>query len=426
MTSKKTLLRLLSVLLVFGLIAAACGDDDDDAGGDDAADDAGDDGDAAGDDAGNDGDDGDDGDAAGDDGDDMGGDDMGGDDGTSGCAETGLTDPTDESIGRTIARCEPGYPEPQPLAERETIRLANRFRAEFVAPILLAEHYGLFDEENIDVEWVELSLTDAMVPLDDCSVDFAIGGTEASFHNGVAQGLDVKMVLGNYFPPDAGDTSIDQTGLWVRRDVFSDPQNPDITELKGARVASAVGLGSVVIYPVAQAFDEAGFSLLDMEFEQIPSSEHFIALENDAVQAAWMLDPYWIEAAADPDNYVLLVTQTPGEPLGGVYAGPCVRNGDRMEAGQAFVRAYIRAINTYLPPDYQDAPEVMAALAEETGAPVESLLETPGLYFDWEMRATTSQNAQKYFIEFDTVEYAEVLPDEQVMDRSMYEAVVGG
>ena len=406
-TPKRMLLRLLAIALTLGLVAAACGDDDsDDAGDGTTTTAAPDDGDGDGDGDG-----------------DMDDGDM---DGTSGCAENGLTDPSDFSADRTIARCEPGYPQAQPLEERATIKLGNRFRAEFVAPILLAEHYGLFDEENIDVEWVELSLTDSMVPLDDCSVDFAIGGTEASFHNGVAQGLDVKMVLGNYFPPDAGDITTAQTGLWARRDVFSDPANPDITELKGARVASAVGLGSVVIYPVAQAFDEAGFSLLDMEFEQISSAEHFIALENNAVQAAWMLDPYWIEAAADPDNYVLLVTQTPGEPLGGVYAGPCVRTGDRQEAGQAFVRAYIRAINTYLPPDYQDDAEVMAALAEETGAPVESLIETPGLYFDWEMRTNTSQNAQKYFIEFDTVEYEEVLTDEQVMDRSMYEAVVGG
>ena len=42
------------------------------------------------------------------------------------------------------------------------------------------------------------------------------------------------------------------------------------------------------------------------------------------------------------------------------------------------------------------------------------------------MRSNTSQNAQKYFIEFDTVEYEEVLTDDQVMDRSMHTAVVGG
>ncbi len=413
--STRRLPRFLALLLVFGLVATACGSDDDAAaGGDTTAGDTTVDGTEA-----PDATDAPDGSAA------VDGTDSGGD-GTSGCAATGLTDPSDFSPDRTIARCDPGYPQPQPLAEQVTIKLGNRFRAEFVAPILLAEHYGLFEEENIVVEWEEISLTDSMVPLDDCTIDFAIGGTEAAFHNGVAQGLDVRMVLGNYFPPDAGDPSIAQTGLWARRDVFSDPANPDITELKGARVASAVGLGSVVIYPLAQAFDDAGFSLLDMEFEQISAAEQFIALSNDAVQAAWMLDPYWIEASESPDDYVLLVTQTPGEPLGGVYAGPCVRTGDRREAGEAFVRAYIRAVNTYLPPNYQDDAEVMQALADETGAPIESLETTPGLYFDWEMRTNTSQSAQKYFIEFDTVEYEEVLPDEQVMDRSMYEAVVGG
>ncbi len=442
--------RALALLLAFGLVAAACGNDDDEAGdigtapaptaaeeapapageedmADDGADDAdsgmADDGDADADDGADDTDSDADGGMA-DDGDSDA--DSGMADETSGCAENGLTDPSDMSSDRVIARCEPGYPVPQPLAERQTVRLANRFRAEFVAPILLAEHYGLFEEENIEVEWVELSLTDSMVPLDNCDVDFAVGGTEASFHNGVAQGLDVRMVVGNFFPPDAGDASIAQTGLWVRRDVFSDPQNPDITELQGARVASAVGLGSVIVYPMAQAFADAGFSLLDLEFERIPSSEMLIALENNAVQGAWLLDPYWIDASENPDDYVLMVTQTPGEPLGGLYAGPCVRTGDRREAGEAFVRAYIRAINTYLPPDYQDNAEVMEALVEQTGAPLESLERTPGLYFDWEIRDTTSQNAQGFFIEFETVEYEEVLPDDQVIDRSLYEAAVTG
>ena len=441
MKYRKTLWRLLAVLFAFTLIAAACGNDSDDDGGDAATDTAGDDGDTGGDDDDTGGDDGDTGgddrhrgDTGGDtDGDtdgDTGGDDEMTDDGdmdpTAGCGDDAATDPSDMTPGRTVARCEPGYPMAQPLAERQTVKLANRFRAEFVAPILLAEHYGLFDEENIDVEWVELSLTDSMVPLDDCEVDFSVGGTEASFHNGIATGLDVKMVLGNYFPPDAGDLEVPQTGFWVRRDVFSDPENPDLAELSGRSVASAVGLGSVIIYPMAQAFADAGLSLLDLEFQQIPSPEQIIALDNNAVQGSWLLDPYWVEASERPDEYVLLASQTPGEPLGGLYAGPCVREGgDRHEAGMAFVRAYIRAVNTYLPLEYQDDAEVMAALEEETGQPAADLIATPPLYFDWEVRETTSQNAQQFFIEFETVEYDEVLTDDQVVDRSMYLKAVG-
>lgn len=390
MNRHPNLLRLLAVLFAVALVGAACGDDDDEDGGDAAATSTT---------------------SA------PGGGDV------EGCGEGASTDPADEAADREVARCEKGAPEPRPLEERATVRMSSAFKAEFVAPILLADHFGEFEKENIDFEFVELGFSDAISQIASKQIDVAVGGTEAALFNAVNGGVGIKWGMGNFFPPDAGDESVPQTGLWVRTDAFEDPDDPDLAELKGTKIASAVGKGSSIAYPIAQAFEDAGLSLNDLEFVQVPSPEMVTALQNDAVQSAWLLDPYWIQASQNPDLR-LVATQPPGEPIGGLYFGEHMFGEDREKA-LAFVRAVIRTINTYLDGDYQADDEVMQALAEETGTTVEALSSTPSLVFDWEIREQTADRAQGYFIEFDVVEYDEPLPEDDVVDRSLYLEAVG-
>ena len=343
--------------------------------------------------------------------------------GTEGCGEESVTPVGDRSSGRAVARCEAGYPKAQPLSELTSVSVVTRWKAEFVAPILVGIEFGEFAAENLEIEFVDLGFADSLAELDSCNLDFGVGGTEAALHNAINNDVDVKMILGNYYPPDAGDLSIDQTGLWARRDAFSDPDNPDLAELSGQKIASAVGLGSVISYPIGASLKASGVSLLDMTVEKIGSSDMVLALENDAVQAAWLLDPHWLAAANNPD-LVMVATQTPGEALGGIYVGPCLR-GDNRDVGLAFARAYIRTINTHLNGAYQSSPEVVAALVNQSGYPEGAFTGTGELIFDWELKQGTSTDAQGFYIEYDSVEYSEPISEDDVYDRSIYLDVIG-
>ena len=345
--------------------------------------------------------------------------------GTEGCKDSAVTPIGDRSPGRDVARCEPGYPKPQPLAEKTKVSVVTKWKAEFVSPILTGIEFGEFAAENLEIEFVELGFSDSIAQLDSCDLDFGVAGTEAALHNAINNGVDIKMILGNYYPPDAGDLSVDQTGLWARRDAFSDPDNPNIGDLKGQKIASAVGLGSVISYPIGAALKPSGVSLLDMTVEKIGSSDMVLALENNAVQAAWLLDPHWVAAASNPD-LVLVATQTPGEALGGIYVGPCLRDSKRdRDVGLAFARAYIRSINTYLDGLYQSNPDVVAALVNQSGYPEGAFTATGELVFDWEMKEGTSRDAQSFYIEFDSVDYSEPISEDRVYDRSLYLDAVG-
>lgn len=343
--------------------------------------------------------------------------------GTEGCGEESVTPVGDRSPGRSVARCEAGYPKAQPLGELTKVSVVTKWKAEFVAPILVGIEFGEFAAENLEIEFVDLGFADSLAELDSCNLDFGVGGTEAALHNAINNGVDVKMILGNYYPPDAGDLSVDQTGLWARRDAFSDPDNPDLAELSGQKIASAVGLGSVISYPIGASLKASGVSLLDMTVEKIGSSDMVLALENDAVQAAWLLDPHWLAAAENPD-LVMVATQTPGEALGGIYVGPCLR-GDNRDVGLAFARAYIRTINTHLNGAYQSNPEVVAALVNQSGYPEGAFTGTGELTFDWELKQGTSTDAQSFYIEYESVEYSEPISEDDVYDRSIYLDAIG-
>ncbi len=352
------------------------------------------------------------------------------DDPFAGCGEDAEIDPSILTVGRPVARCETGYPKPIPLEERQTINFSSSFKLEFIAPILLADALGEFEKENLEFNFINLGLSDALPQIGTGQIDLGVGGVEAALFNAIDNGFDVRWVSANFFPPHAGDNSVPQTGVWARADVFSDPANPDIAELEGTKMASAVGLSSVIAYPIAEALKPAGLVFgVDVEAEQIPSTDMILAMENNAVQSAWMLDPLWGELVDRPDEFVFVTGQPPGEPIGGLFGGPSCRETKR-DACVAFHRAIIRTINTYLDGDYHQNDEIVEAIAEAIDREPDAVRATPSLLFDWEIREGTATRAQEAFISFadagvTVVEYNEPYPEDQVVDRSIYLEAIG-
>ena len=233
-------------------------------------------------------------------------------------------------------------------------------------------------------------------------------------------------MLGNYYPPDAGNYDVDQTGLWCRSDSFSDPSNPDPAETQGMVWASAVGKGSTSIWSSATELQKRvpDFDITTVEVQQIPSSDIVTALQNGAVDCGILLDPLWLQVADDP-AYVLMATQVPGEPVGQISFGKNLLE-DHPEVGEAFVRAYLRTINTYYDGDYHSNADVMNEIAAQTGQDVAKMTQVPSLVFDWEFREGTTDAIQQFFIDVGVItQFSEPVPEDQVIDRSFYWNAVG-
>jgi NitT/TauT family transport system substrate-binding protein len=343
----------------------------------------------------------------------------------AGC-EGGLTDPSVISTDREVARCEKGAPAAQPLPEMTTVKLSSAFRLEFMSPVLLADSLGEFEKENIKLEFVNLSFADAAPQLAQGTIDAAVGGFEIALFSAANQGLPVKAVLGNYYPPDAGDYTEPQTGLWCRRDRFTTPDAPKDEELQTKVWASSVGKGSSGIYYSAAEIQKRlpTFDITQVDVQRIPSADTLTAIENGAIDCGIMLDPFWIPLASDPD-YFQAATQTPGEPLGQISFGKSLLV-DKPEVGVAFARAFIRTINTYYSGDYHSDPMVMAEIAKLTNQPDPSkLTQVPSLVMDWEIRKDTTTRIQDLFIKLGVItDITTPVPEDKVVDRTFYERAV--
>lgn len=385
--TRSTVRRTLATTLALGLVAAACGDDTSN---DDATSAAEDTRDPV--------------------------------EPVEGCEEA-VTDPADLGADRPIARCEPGAPAAQPLDETTEVTLAVADLGFLIyAPQFLAETFGEFEAENLDVEIVALHSRDAIPQTVAGDIDAFLGAPDAGLFNALDQDIPLKWVMGNFFPTDAGDDSVAQTGVWANQDLLSDPDDPDIADLEGAEIAS-IATGSVTFYPIAEALAEGGLTMDDVSFTEIGSADMVQALNNEAVDAAWLLDPFWTEVSDDP-NFVQVASQPPGEPIGGMFFAPSLAE-EEPEVGEALVRAMIRTINTYLTDEWYEDDETVEALADYTGLSADAVRGSVTSTFDWEIREGTTDRMQDVFTDTDMIDIDAPFPEDEVVDRSFYLRAVG-
>ena len=352
----------------------------------------------------------------------------------AGCEKKGYSDPSDLSDKRAVARCDPNTPAAKPLPKKadgtnEKVVLASNFKLEFNSPIGLGMALGEFAKENLDVDFQNIPFATSVPQLHTGQVDVAVGGFENALFGAGNNNLNVRVALGNYFPPKASDYTVPQTGLWCRRDVFTTPTNPNFKELETKKWATSVGRGSsAMYYSVAELQKRVpGFNYKTVDVQAIPSTEILNAVKSKAVDCGILLDPIWVQVRSDP-NFVQAATQTPGEPLGLMAYGKRLLQ-DRKDIGDAFARAYIRTVNTYYQGDYHKDAKVMAEIQKFTGQTPDTfnqLAALDSLTMDWEIRKDTTTRIQQLFIEVGAItEFKTPVPEDKLVDRSFYERAVG-
>lgn len=333
----------------------------------------------------------------------------------AGCGAGSWTDPSDLAPGREPARCEKGAPAARPLAGKRKITVATgTLSAEYVAPLQVAVAKGEFAKEGLDVSLKVLPTPDALPLLAKGDVDAQWAAPEAAVMNGINGGFAIKWVAGNFSPAPTS-----KSGLWVR---LKDGESADHVDMAGRRLGTMIGKGSVIAYPMDTSLKKHGGGLDKISFQQLGSADVLTALRNGGVDSAWLLDPVWRKVDGD-EKYAFLGGQPLGEPLGGLLFGPTLLNED-PDAGVAFLRAYIRTVNTYFAGDYKSDPAFVAELAELMKIDEATLRSTPSMRMDWEIRAGTTDRLQKAYADSGVSEGTPV-PEDKAVDRAMYGEAVG-
>lgn len=302
---------------------------------------------------------------------------------------------------------------PQPLSERGKVTISVAAKLEFAAPLLLAQEYGEFEKENLDVEIIVTG--DSIAALNTGQVDAAYTAPSAGVINAMDAGLEQKWVAGNYTP-----TAGSKSGLWAAKEIVG--SSGDLAELKGAKVSKPENPGGVITYFVDRLLEDTSVSIDEMNFQFLGAADNLSALENGAVDAAWLLDPIQNEVIDNPDM-VFLGGQPEGEVGGGTLFGPPLLDPDNRDVGLALLRAMRRTVETYLQAGYKDDPEIVSILADLGEMPEERVTASEELVFEFSIAEGLATRMQETWIKVDAMQADKPLPEEEVVDRSFIEEI---
>lgn len=338
-----------------------------------------------------------------------------------GCGDQAVTDPTDLSAGRVLARCASGAPEPEPLATPTTLRVAvPDSLTEDLAPLLVARAKGEFEEEGLTVELTPLGDREAYDALAAGEVDLVVGPLNAPFFDSLKGGERNRLILGGTVASAPNDNEQGQTGFWVRDSALA---GHGLSDLEQQPVGMPDGVRSSATYPVGLVFTQTDITLNEVALTDVGGPAAAERLVEGELAAAWLDGGSWRTVAGQPGFY-LAGTLPASEAIDGTVASPALVGPDRA-AGLAYTRAVIRTINTYLTGDYRGDPEVMGTLSEATEIPVEDLAGLPPLLFDWEVRDGTVERIQDELLLLGGVSYDEPVAAENAVDRSLAADAVG-
>jgi NitT/TauT family transport system substrate-binding protein len=329
----------------------------------------------------------------------------------AGCGPAARTDPSDVAADRTVARCAPGTPAPRPLADPVRLTVGVQAREAEVAALLVASEQGELAAENLDVEVVEIpDARELWAALGTGEVDAVVGDLDAPFFDlasstdgageAAGRGAGVRLVLGGPIARSAGDRRVPQPGLWVRDDALSDPGA--WSELNGQVIALEDGTRDASLWPIENCLRQVDISVDSAQVVEAAGDEAVTRLRDARVAAAW-LDEAQAREIAGVEGFSLVATPPVGESLGGVVlSGRLVDPAGQRAVGLALVRALIRTMGTHLEGD-------------GGGAYVD----------DWELRAGTTGRLQAPYLWLGSVRYDREIPESRLVDRSLYEEVVG-
>lgn len=326
-----------------------------------------------------------------------------------------------EAAGTGGATEGPDTPAPRPLDDETPVTILPVVAAESFAPVYLADHFGEFERENLDVTIQELSSNDTFVALVRGDAQLTVGGLNAAFFNLVDGGTDVRWLANVHQQSEESGE-----GLWVRRDVLGEDGEMTAEELEGMQIALGTsGIVSTSALPVDEWLEENGSDISEVEVQSVGGNDIIVALEQGSTDAGYVLSPAW--KTIEESGCCELVTPRP--PLAAsTYTMTSEFMEDDRETARAMMRALVRTVRTYLQGDYHSDPEVLAALSETLDVPEDVITATPSLVFDPDMGFDTEQvdEIQEVWLDAEVLEYSEPIPADEVVDTSVVDEVLAG
>lgn len=289
------------------------------------------------------------------------------------------------------------------------------------APIAIAMERGYFEEFGVQLEIEKFkSGGDMVAPMASGDLDVGGGAFSAGMVNAVQTGNPMVIVAdkGSFPTPELGSQQ-----FVVRTDLEAEIK--EFSDLKGRKIGVGTAIGTAPYSGVVQALLDAGLSDPQGQISSMASSDMVVALDQSAVDAAWLSEPN--ATLAIEKGYAVpwksAYDVAPGEQDATIFY-----NGDwaegNAEVAQGFMNAYVCGVNDFLTAmeTADKKAAVFKILAEYTDTPVETLeaAQPPGYFEGGVPDVGSIEHTVDSFEALGQVE--ETVPVDQLVDLSYVEA----
>lgn len=165
------------------------------------------------------------------------------------------------------------------------------------APVFVADEKGYFEDRGLDVE-LEFVQTgqDAIPLLSSGQMDALAAGFSAGVFSGLDEGLEFRIV-GSMGVSDGTDYA--PAHLIVRDELVEDGTVSDLEDLEGLNIGVAGGEGGTGAFLTAEALEEAGLNITDVNLQNVGNPDMPAALGNGSIDAGLMSAPFSENALND-------------------------------------------------------------------------------------------------------------------------------
>lgn len=236
------------------------------------------------------------------------------------------------------------------------------------APIYIANKKGYFRAEGLEAKVTNFrSAADMVAPLGIGQLDAGAGSASAGLYNAMLQGIKIRIVADKA----SSSPGYGATKILVRKDHLDSGRYKSPRDFMGMRFAmNAPGVSNTAT--LNALLKSVGLKYSDVTTVNIPFPDHVAAFANKGVDASASVEP--APTIAIRNGFAVLVKADdeiiPNHQIAVLlYSETFASNAD---AGQRFMRAYLRAVRFYngaLEAGRMTGPnadEVIAILAEST------------------------------------------------------------
>ena len=278
---------------------------------------------------------------------------------------------------------------------------------------------GYFAQEGIEVDWQPVQVTtEAIAQVAAGNLELASATVGAAVLNGFSRGVDTKILSGLHGNPPSGPGG---DPFIVRKDLYDSGQVRDAA-LRGRKVATN-SAGVFAEYAVNGAMQTAGLSVADVDFTPIQFPDIPQALANNAVDAAFVPEPFGT-AAIEAGYAVQIVPEfLRGAQITVLVGGPSLLR-DRPLT-EAFMRGLLRGLSDLATQGWV-TPENAAIIEKYTRVPAGTVAKIIPQYCDPDGRINwdSLMDQQRFYMSRGEVTYAEPLDLLQWSDDSARQAAL--